>query len=307
MSENKREQELKEILKRYVNNQASLNEKEAIDGWYDSLNFEAATDLLLEQNNPADAPRRLWRKALTWSAAAAVVVLVSVAWFFNSKFSGPAEETIIRSAATERKEVKLADGTIVMLNTGSELRVSTDFDDTTRQVSLKGEGFFKVAKNPKKPFIIQSGHLKTQVLGTSFNISAYPNRERVKISVLTGRVKVSKSTGEMDQVLAKQMQANETISYFPSTGKVEMNSEDAALITSWKENKLYIDNASIKDMAELIEGFYHIQVVDLVKEQNSRDRYTIRFNRESMKSVLEILTQLTKRDFTYTNNQITIK
>ena len=308
MLEKKREQELKAILKRYVNNQATLSEMEAVDRWYDALEFEVSTAQLFEQQLDEGKPvMKMARRCLIWSAAAAVLLATFTAlWFFQTGNVSPVKDTMISSGKMERKQVTLSDGTIVMLNTGSELIVSGDFDDELRQVRLNGEAYFKVAKNAAKPFIIHSGQLTTRVLGTSFNISAYPDRERIKVSVLTGRVMVSHTIHNKDQVLATDLTANHTISYSRKTGKSERNREDANLITSWRDNKLYVDNATIQDIAELLKGFYHLEVNDLSKAKEN-DRYTIRFNRESMRSVLQILTQLTKKDFQYTDNQITIK
>jgi len=308
MSDKKREQELKEILKRYVNNQATPAEMEAVDRWYDVLDFEASTAQLFvgETNEPLVRERRGHRLRF-WSAAAAILLLAfNTIWFFNAKNTGQGKDLLISSAKTERKQLKLSDGTEVILNTGSKLIVSSDFGEKQRQVQLKGEAFFKVAKDAGRPFIIRSGQLKTRVLGTSFNISAYPERERIKVSVLTGRVQVSETRAKTDTILAESMSSNQTISFFRKTGRVELNTEDASLITSWRDNKLYIDNASLQDIAELLQGFYHLEVKDLSKAKET-DRYTIRFNHESMKAVLEILTQLTKREFRYTNKQITIK
>ncbi|TCC96029.1 FecR family protein [Pedobacter hiemivivus] len=302
MLENKREKELKEILKRYISHQASPTEVEAVDHWYDLLDVSEAKIQSLSQSKQPKI-----KSLYIWTSAACICLMTAfAAWFYVGPGVTPPLDMLISTAATERKEVTLTDGTVVMLNTGTELLVSGNFGKEERGVMLKGEAYFKVAKNPHKPFVIQSGQLSTRVLGTAFNISAYPDRERIKISVLTGVVRVSQVKGKSETILADQMSANQTISFFRKTGKFEMNSEDALLITSWKDNKLYIDNASIADIAEQLKGFYHLEVKDL-SLASRKDRYTIRFNRESMKAVLEILTQLTKREFEYDNKQITIK
>ncbi|WP_442588436.1 FecR family protein [Pedobacter sp. AW31-3R] len=302
MSENKREEELKEILKKYISHQASPSEVEAVDHWYDTLEVsDAEMQLLSEYKKPKSIPLYFWA-----SAACLCLVAAFAAWFYIMPETTRPADRLILTASSERKEIKLADGSVVWLNTGTELLVSGKFGEEERRVILKGEAYFKVAKDRNKPFIIQSGELSTRVLGTSFNINAYPDRERIKISVLTGRVRVSRTTGKSKRILAGQMSTNQTISFFRKTGEFEMNTEDALMITSWKDNKLYIDNASIADIAAQLKGFYHLDVKDLSKASQT-DRYTIRFNRESLKGVLEILTLLTKREFEYRNNQITIK
>lgn len=302
MLENKREKELKEILTRYVNNQATSVEVDAVNHWYDTLEVSDSKAKDLNQSgNPKVIPLYLWA-----SAACICIMIAFAGWFYFRPDPVQAIDTLIRTAAAERKEITLTDGTVVVLNTGTELLVSANFNDKERRVVLKGEAYFRVAKDPLKPFVIQSGQLRTLVLGTSFNINAYPHRERIKVSVVTGLVRVSQTKDKSETVLADQMVANQTVSFFKKTGKFEKNNEEALLITSWKDNKLYIDNASIPDIAEQLKGFYNLDVRDL-SHSGRTDRYTIRFNKESMKSVLEILTQLTKREFGYSNKQITIK
>ncbi|MDR6784527.1 FecR family protein [Pedobacter africanus] len=302
MVENKREKELKKILKRYVNDQASSTEVDAVNHWYDTLEVSNPNTRDISQSRkPKVIPLHIWAPAVC-----ICMMTVFAGWFYFSADPVQTTERLIRTSAAERKEVTLTDGTVVVLNTGTELLVSGNYNNEERRVVLKGEAYFRVAKNPRKPFFIQSGQLCTQVLGTSFNISAYPSRERIKVSVLTGLVRVTQTKDKAEMVLADHMVANQTISFFKKTGKFERNTEDAMLITSWKDNKLYIDNASIPDIAEQLKGFYNLDVKDL-SYANSEDRYTIRFNKESMKSVLEILTQLTKREFGYSNKQITIK
>lgn len=301
-NKNKREIELKEILKRYISHQASETEVEAVDYWYNTLELSDVKPPLSSQSQPPKI-----KSSYIWASAACICLIAAFTalFYFGSTKTLPSDILII-TAATERKDVTLADGTLVVLNSGTELLIPGNFGKEERGVVLKGEAYFKVAKNPQKPFVIQSGPLRTRVLGTAFNISAYPDRERIKVSVLTGLVKVSKGQGKSWVTLADQMSANQTISFFKKTGKFEMNNEDALLITSWRENKLYIDNASIADIAAQLKGFYHLEVRDL-SQASSNDRYTIRFNKESIKAVLEILTQLTKREFEYNNKQITIK
>ena len=92
----------------------------------------------------------------------------------------------------------LPDGSTVYLNKDSKLTYPNKFEGDERVVILEGECFFDVKKNPDKPFIIFSGNTKTEVLGTTFNLRAYPEQENVEVMVLTGRVKFSRITDETE-------------------------------------------------------------------------------------------------------------
>lgn len=296
MSGNKKEQELKEILKKYLNNQATLSEAAAVDHWYDTLGFDQIKKPGIKQ------------LYLKYAVACVLLITLSAGWFFSRSPDSPTpkKELVIVSGPAERKQITLTDGSEVMLNVHSQLIISRDFGAKDRKVTLKGEAYFKVAKNKEKPFFIQSGELSTRVLGTSFNINAYPRADRIKVSVLTGKVTVSRFDGKQHKALAKNMTTDKTISFYKSNGKFELNTENALLIASWRMHKLYIDNASIKDISEQLSRHYNMEVKDLSHHRN-RDKYTIRFNNESMNGVLQILTALTERKFTYNNHRITIK
>lgn len=325
MSENKKQQQLKEILKKYTSNQASLSEREAVEKWYAGLDSEEKDEQLfaapylkttVEQRIKGRVytqvleSDKINKRPLYFRYAAACILLVTFGagwWNFSKQVPETLKkEVLISSGRGEQKQIVLADGSEVYLNSNSELRIAADFGKIDRKITLKGEALFKVAKNKLKPFFIRTGTLNTRVVGTSFNINAYPEMERIKISVLTGKVMVLKSEQGREEVIAKDMTTNRTVSYDKSNGVIELKTENALLCTSWKDKKLYIDNASLADIAEQLRQYYNVEVKNLSKHHR-KDRYTIRFNHEPMKSVLQILTLLTKRKFSYSNHQITIK
>lgn len=96
-------------------------------------------------------------------------------------------------------KVILPDGSIVWLKAYSKLSYPEQFSDTNREVKLEGEALFEVAENPKKPFVITCGELKTTVLGTSFNIRA--NRKDIEVNVLTGKVALSSEYSDSNMIL----------------------------------------------------------------------------------------------------------
>lgn len=325
MSENRNQQELKAVLKKYLNNEASSAERDAIDLWYEEIGSEskgvsALHDLKAKTKIRKDinsylmlqlaGHRKEWYKMGFVKYAAACVLFLGVGLvgyqYRVAQLSAVKQELVIIAGKTVQKQLVLTDGTEVLLNVDSKLVIAKDFGDSTRQVELIGEAFFKVAKDKTKPFFIRSGSLKTRVIGTSFNINAYPDLEKVKIAVLSGKVKVFATIHGVEKNLAMGMVKNQTLSFYISNQNYELKTEDTELISSWRTNKLYIDNANIQDIAKQLERYYHIKVVYTGK-LNLQDKYTIRFSNESMNGVLQILSALTKKNFRYENKQITIK
>lgn len=325
MSENKNQEELKAVLKKYLNNDANSEELNAINSWYHAMGngqedlpvFGGAASkakikrsIKLYLRHQILGKKNFWFKPFYLRYAAACILMISLgvgSYYYTAqaKRKERRELTISSGAGTE-KRLTLPDGSEVMLNVDSKLTISKDFGENERSVTLIGEAFFKVAKDKAKPFIIRSGNLKTRVVGTSFNISAYPDLERVKVAVMTGKVSVYEAKNGHDKLLAQGMVKGQTLSFYREPESYELKIEDTELISSWRTNKLYIDNATLNDIAKQLERYYHIKVV-YTGRQDLKDRYTIRFNNESMNGVLQILSALTKKKFNYENHQITIK
>lgn len=125
-------------------------------------------------------------------AAASVVVLLGGYLLWNHLAGIWRHPANLQQAVTglqERKQVHLADGTIIWLEPGSSLHYPAQFNNSTREITFSGEAFFEVAKDPEKPFIIHTGTIRTQVLGTSFTVKAYIPASQ-EVTVVTGRVMV---------------------------------------------------------------------------------------------------------------------
>ena len=150
---------------------------------------------------PHDRPARIFEKpsgtskksaGVHWlKAAVAAVVLILFAWVLytiNKPGTVPLELLVKETQRGQKSTITLADGSTVMLNAQSRLTYPGQFAGT-REVVLEGEAFFLVNHNPDKPFVVRSGHLQTTVLGTSFNIEAFPEKN-IKVTVATGKVRV---------------------------------------------------------------------------------------------------------------------
>lgn len=128
------------------------------------------------------------------ASAAAILLILTCLFFFRStvwEVISPVHQLETYTANTERKQLQLADGTRVWLSPNSKLKYPEEFKAEQRVVNLDGEAFFEVAHDADHPFIIQSGKVNTRVLGTSFNISAYPQQADISVTLVTGKVSVA--------------------------------------------------------------------------------------------------------------------
>ncbi len=170
----------------------------------------------------------------------------------SSSMSSDGSQKIITIAAGEQKTITLPDGTEVCLNSKSTLKYPENFGEKDRMVEFCGEGYFMVAHDATKPFVVKTKTLSTKVLGTEFNLRCY-NDEDVHVTLVKGSVEVS---SYHDKVLMSPAQD----AYWEHDKLVvkEVNPKD---FTSWKDGILYFDNASLLTILQQLGRVYNVSVV----------------------------------------------
>ncbi|RYJ36683.1 Anti-FecI sigma factor FecR [Flavobacterium anhuiense] len=197
-----------------------------------------------------------------WAVAASLVFLVGLSVFFYST-KNAVESKQFAVKLGEHAQIKLSDGTKIWLNAGSVLKYPKEFKGDTREVYLSGEAFFDVAKDKKHPFIIHTNKMDTKVLGTSFNVQAYPDQTTQEVSVATGRVNV-KSTVTEENV------------YVTPGQKVVFKSQDNKLqafkdipvntISLWRKNIMVFEETPLSEVVATINRNYNVSIE--VKNKN---------------------------------------
>ena len=135
-----------------------------------------------------------WR----WVAAAAVVLIsISAGWWIFKVDSVRRQEIVLQEEKemqpvvfSGKQFIHLPDGSTVLLNEGTKLSYTSSFGEQAREVILTGEGYFDVQHDSSRPFKVLTGKVTTTVLGTAFNVEAYPGQEEIKVTVARGRVQV---------------------------------------------------------------------------------------------------------------------
>ncbi len=147
----------------------------------------------------------------------------------------------------------LNDGTKVRLNSLSSLRFPVVFGTGSREVELTGEAYFEVAKNGE-PFVVHTNGMKIEVLGTIFNILAYPGEE-YQTTLVSGSVKINSDRGE-SLILKPSQQAILS----PESGNIEVRTVDVAFYTSWVKGKIYFKDQRLEDIMKTLSRWYDIDV-----------------------------------------------
>jgi transmembrane sensor len=136
------------------------------------------------------------------AAVALIIIGFGTTMFYLNRSNDLSGKIVIASGTNERnKEVSLPDGSKIYLNRNSELLYNKDLGKTARKVTLKGEAFFEITKDPSKPFIIDAGKASIKVLGTSFSVLTNNSKNAVEVFVRTGTVMVSDNSGTQNLVL----------------------------------------------------------------------------------------------------------
>lgn len=149
--------------------------------------------------------------------------------------------------------LRLSDGSVVYLNSGSKLKYPIVFKGSERKVFLEGEGYFEVVKDEAHPFKVEVRNVEVEVLGTSFNINAYPERPGVQTTLANGKVKVT--SGAKQVVLAPGEQAS------CLDGGIDVKEVDVREFTSWKDGLFIFNRMSLKDIMEQMERWYGLRIV----------------------------------------------
>lgn len=154
-------------------------------------------------------------------------------------------------------QVVLSDGTKVWLNSSSSLKYPSSFADAAeRIVELNGEAYFEVTHNTAKPFKVRSNGQTVRVLGTHFNVNAYPDEPVIKTTLLEGKVAVDLPSGEIKNLSPGQQSVVQ-----PQTGDIQVRSVDPLAAIDWKNGDFVFDYASIEMIMRKIARWYDVDVV----------------------------------------------
>lgn len=187
-----------------------------------------------------------------WAGAAAAALLVVLGGYFWMdhgqrtslvKAGAVTRDSVVSTARGEQREVILPDGSHIWLNSASSIRWAVPFDEKERSVELSGEAFFDVQHADKAPFLIHSGAVTTSVLGTSFDVTAYPYQKNMTVSVRSGKVKVQAG----DKVLA-MLEKGRQVRVSADTTPYQRGIDTLA-IAAWRTGNLVYKDETLEDIA----------------------------------------------------------
>ncbi len=171
----------------------------------------------------------------------------------NGGAAGTSATNTISTPNGGRWQVRLPDGTTVWLNAASSLTYPVSFADAAqRRVTLSGEAYFEVAKDPSKPFLVETGDQHTEVLGTHFNINAYKDDGALRTTLLEGSVKVA--AGHMEKIIRPGEAA------VLKQGRLQVSRADIAETMAWKNGMFRFDQETLQHIMQQIARWYDVEI-----------------------------------------------
>lgn len=329
-----------DILEKYTAGTCTPEERRLVDEWFRQQEDEQEDPLLYDSEERARLDKKMLakiratineevsahensvRKSRTnksvtrtlYRAAvgiAAVLIVGFSVYFFNT------QQTLIPNVDVALTEVlnptssitrhELQDGTSIWLHPKSKIKFPASFEKNKRTLELIGEAFFEVAKDPNRPFIITTGKVTTQVLGTSFNIKAYDQDASIEVSVLTGKVAVhlTEPQDKIDTASATVLlKPNERVTYLKEKNTLEKEvRKDLPELSIWQAASVVFDNVSVKDVLITLNKKFdaHIEVRNknllncLIKAD---------FTHQNLPDILELLSKSVEATYEFENDTI---
>jgi ferric-dicitrate binding protein FerR (iron transport regulator) len=185
----------------------------------------------------------------------------------------------------------LSDGTEVHLNYGSSIKYPRTFNGDTREITLSGEGYFDVAHNPDKPFIVKTKKLNIKALGTSFNVMAYPDNDRVATTLVEGKVVLEHPDANEGTKPIGSMVPGQHADYHIHTGNISSTIGNIKKYIAWKDGLLVFDNSGIKEVADRLERMFNVDIE--IADEIIDYTYTVTFVDEPLFQILELISHAT--------------
>lgn len=290
--------------------------------------WDALLQMRMEQKDAKKNKGNI-KRIVIWASAIAAALLALVGWWYQpEKMDGnilpqhynetqlanadSAEhsenaltkgEFIVKTKPESRKEVTLPDGSVMWLNGNSVARYVLHTENNTRTLYLKGQAFFDIHPDAKKPFIVETKHASIRVLGTRFDIQAY-SEDDVTEAVLTGG-SIQFITKSPNNKIIRHIDPGQKISLNYISGQLKVTQVDTAFYASWKEGKLMFRNETFLEVAKAMEHKYNIGIVFKNKSLEKK-RLNGYLQKESLEEALKALKLTLQFQYTIENNVVTI-
>jgi ferric-dicitrate binding protein FerR (iron transport regulator) len=277
--------ENKELLSSINSNKELVKEYEIMDLFKRKATLERFKEKILLQSKT--------RALIRWRVAASISVLVGmigILYFLSGNFSKVSENpNLYTSVCTEngqRSKVVLPDSSIVWLNSGTTVSYPGDFSGQNRKVVLEGQAFFQVTHKNNDPFLVQANGLVVTVLGTKFDINAYPQEDEIAVVLESGKIELTHQERKSFSYMMKPGE-KATLS-LSDDSKMKVSSVNASVYSSWKDGKLIFRNSTMENVVERLRRWYNVDI-EIADPEVYNSVYTGTIKNESYEEIFRLI------------------
>lgn len=302
--------EIEELLPRYCEGMVTEEERQSVEEWMDASEenrqvakqihmLYLATDtmnvlkkldtelaLVKVKDRMMDNKKTTW---WAWAQRAAAVLFIPLFVTFLVQNLGSHQELAqmieVKTNPGMTTSLVLPDSTVVYLNSESSLSYPSRFDGDIRKVTLKGEAYFDVTKDPKKRFIVSTSHqTQIEVLGTRFNVEAYEKDTDVAATLVEGKVCFLFKTGNQSERFF--LEPGQKLVYNSTDSKLQLYNTTCESEIAWKDGKIVFNNTSLEEALRMLEKRYNVEFI-LKNGVLKEDSFTGTFANQRLERILE--------------------
>ena len=291
----------------------------------------AAVQEALKEEVVTEAPVIKWKRVYKWAAVFAGVLISLWAvnkWVINKTVDNG---KVIAHKGTKTRTI-LPDGSTVWLNAGSRIEYLPGFTDKTREVTLYGEAYFDIIKQPDRPFIVHAGGINIRVLGTAFNVKSYPDEKTIETTLIRGLVQITRTNDTKQEpiylhphqkivlpVSNNEVQSTQTapvknetgatpekLNTLPAVSYLDSSKNEAEYTeTAWIYNRLLFRGDNFEDLAKKMERWYNISI-QFEDEQAKKLTFNGSIENETVEQAFHALKTAVPFNFKIKNNEVFI-
>lgn len=223
--------------------------------------------------------------AIVLAIVIGTVVAVDLTFMPDARIQEP-DFQVFATRIGERATVRLTDGSRVFLNVDSRLTVPSDFQDGDRTVEFEGQGYFEIAKDSRRPFVVHTEFADIEVLGTEFDVHAYRGSEQVQVVVATGEVSVrSNLQDDTEPIVLKPRDLGLVLQ---TAGQLVRHDVNVSRYLAWRDGRIIFENASFAEVALQLERHYDLDI-RLTPPSNTIEGLTASFMNDPLDEILNVI------------------
>lgn len=278
------------------------------------INLTQSKDLLQRADQDLIRYKRKERFIRIFTRAAAILMfpVLGFGLYMSFKYQSVRDSQVsvnlayneVFSSVDAITKVTLPDGSNVWLNHSSSLRYPAIFQGDSRGVELIGEGYFEVTHNPAKPFIVTAGVIDVKALGTTFNVMAYPEEDKIETSLIEGSVELQREGPCRRPNQLIKMKPTDLAVFQKNNNKFFVRTISDDRYFSWKEGKLVFNKEPIGEVAKKLSRWFNVEIQ--IKDPRLNElTYTGTFVDETLPQVMELMAMISPVIYTISDRKET--